>query len=402
MTETEDINHTILAWARETAGFSLEEAADKLGLTSSSRGTGSEKLAALEAGVKAPTVQQLERAAAVYRRPVITFYLDTPPARGDRGEDFRTAPGSVTPRDNGILDALLRDLRARQQLLRAMLEDEDEARPLRFVGAARVEDGPARVAATIRAALQVSEAEQRGATGPEALFNLLRAACEQQGVYVLLLGDVGSHHSDIGEDVFRGIALADDVTPFIVVNDNDAKPARSFTLMHELAHIWIGASGVSGPLKSLSVNIIERFCNDVAGEFLLPSASLDDNSSLRTLSIEMVLNATQRMADAWNVSQGLVTYRFLRQGWIRQGMAGELFGLFAERWRGEKQRSRGDSGGNGPGYYIVRRHRLGTALIKAVRRGLLGDTLTHTKAAKILGVNPANVGPLLADRARLA
>ena len=246
MAETEDINPHILVWARETAGLSLDEAAVKLGLTSSSRGTAVEKLAALEAGAKLPTVQQLQKAAAVYRRPLVTFFLDTPPVRADRGEDFRTAPGSVAPRDNGILDTLVRDLRARQQLLRSLLEDEDDARPLPFVAASRIVDGARPVAAAIRAELQVSEDEQRSAKGPEALFNRLRAACERLRIYVLLLGDVGSHHSDIGEDVFRGIALADNVTPFIIVNDNDATTARSFTLMHELAHIWIGASGVSG------------------------------------------------------------------------------------------------------------------------------------------------------------
>jgi hypothetical protein len=35
--------------------------------------------------------------------------------------------------------------------------------------------------------------------------------------------------------VFRGFAPADDLAPFIVINDND--PAHSFTLLHELVHI---------------------------------------------------------------------------------------------------------------------------------------------------------------------
>jgi transcriptional regulator with XRE-family HTH domain len=111
--ETEEINPGILVWARETAGLSLEEAAEKLGLTSSSRSPATEKLTALETGNRAPASQQLQRAAAAYRRPLVAFYLDKPPDRGKRGEDFRTTPGSVSPHDNGILDALLRDLKAR-------------------------------------------------------------------------------------------------------------------------------------------------------------------------------------------------------------------------------------------------------------------------------------------------
>ena len=402
MAESEQINPRILMWARETAGLSLEEAAEKLGLGTSSRSTAAEKLAALEAGEKAPTPQQLLRAAALYRRPLIVFYLAEPPSRGERGEDFRTTAGSVSPRENGILDALLRDLRARQLLLRAMLEDEEEARSLPFVGVARVEHGAQRVAAAIRAALGVTEEAQRGARDAEGLFNLLRAASERIGIYVLLLGDVGSHHSDIGEEVFRGIALADDVAPFVIVNDNDARPARSFTLLHELAHIWIGASGVSGPLQAMSTNVIERFCNDVAGELLLPSKSLAEQTRLQAADFEVVLRATERVAEDWNVSQGLVTYRFARMGWITADMANRLFGYLAERWRRQRQQSRESRDASGPTFFVLRRHRLGAALIEAVRRGLQGDVLTHTKAAKILGVSPTSVVPLLRERLRTA
>jgi Zn-dependent peptidase ImmA (M78 family) len=401
MPNAEQINPRILMWARETAGLSLEEAADKLGLATSSRSTAAEKLEALETGERAPTAPQLHRAAMLYRRPLIAFYLAEPPRRGERGEDFRTTPGAVSARDNGILDSLLRDLRARQQMLRAMLEDEEEARPLSFVGVARLEQGPLHVAAAMRMALRVTEEAQRRANGPEGLFNLLRGTTEKLGVYVLLLGDVGSHHSDLGEDVFRGIALADDVAPFIIVNDNDALAARSFTLLHELAHIWIGASGVSGPLQSISANAIERFCNDVAGEFLLPSVRLA-KSDLKDAGFDVVLRATERVAEEWNVSQALVTYRFARNDWIRPEIAGSLFKHFAERWRREKERSRERSDATGPSYFVVRRHRLGAALIEAVRRGLQGDVLSHTKAAKILGVSPGNVGPLLHARLRTA
>jgi len=94
-----------------------------------------------------------------------------------------------------------------------MLDDEEEAHALPFVGAAQIEHGPVRVAAAIRATLGVSADEQRAAKGAPALFTLLRTAAEKVGIYVLLLGDVGSHHSDVGEDVFGGIALTDDVVP---------------------------------------------------------------------------------------------------------------------------------------------------------------------------------------------
>ena len=58
---------------------------------------------------------------------------------------------------------------------------------------------------------------------------------------------------------------------------------------------------------------------------------------------------------------------------------------------------------NQRGWPRTRGHEAGeAALLDVVRRGLRGDVLTHTKAAKILGVGPANVEPLLRERLRTA
>ena len=121
-------------------------------------------------------------------------------------------------------------------MVRQILEDAEEAERRPLVGSARITDGPAKVAASIRAALGITEEQQRRSRDAGALFSVLRTVAERAGIYVLMRGDVGSHHSDIGEDVFRGFALADDLVPFVVINDNDAATARSFTLLHELAH----------------------------------------------------------------------------------------------------------------------------------------------------------------------
>ena len=406
MAQAVQINPGILSWARETAGLAPEEAADKLGLKSTAKATAVEKLLQTERGERPIGLGMLEKAAAIYRRPLVTFYLPTPPKRGERGEDFRTISGTTSPREDAILDTLIRDIRTRQQLLREALSDDEDTRPLDFVASCRIADGTDTVVSRIRMTLGVTTAAQRNAKDPAALFNLLRAAVERAGIFVLLLGDIGSHHSDISEDTFRGFALADDVAPFVVINDNDATPARSFTLMHELAHIWIGATGVSGPLRGAPANIVERFCNEVAGRFLLPPEGLERIAATNPAGFDFssALSLTDDVAWIWHVSQGVVTYRFLLNCWISNQVATEMFRAFADRWKADRQRAREsrDSDETGPGYYLVRRSRLGAGLIDAVRRALRGEILTHTKAARILGVAPTAVDQLLRDRPRAA
>jgi Zn-dependent peptidase ImmA (M78 family)/transcriptional regulator with XRE-family HTH domain len=404
MAQAAQINPGILSWARETAGLSVEEAAEKLGLKSTAKASAAEKLLRVEGGARPIGQGMLQKAADAYRRPLVAFYLPQPPARGERGEDFRAVAGAASPREDAMLDALIRDVRARQAMLREVLSDDEDARKLPFVASCKISQGAKIVEAKIRATLGVTITDQRRARDPGALFSHLRAATEKAGVYVLLLGDLGSHHSDIGEDVFRGVALADDIAPFVVINDNDAAPARSFTLLHELTHILIGASGVSGPMRGMSENAIERFCNEVAGDFLLPPEALEKMAAARGADFHRAMSLTDDIARSWNVSQGVVTYRFLLNRWITDEVATAMFRTFADRWRAQKQRDRETRGPDdtGPDYYIVRRSQLGAGLLDVVRRAIQGDTLTHTKAARILGVAPAAVDQLLRERSRAA
>src|ERR1039458_1748852 len=130
------LNPEIFTWARNTAGLSAGEAARALGFKNTRDRSAAERLRALETGDEEPSRSVLVRMAKAYRRSLLVFYLAEPPRTGDRGQDFRTLPGHE--KFNPELDALLRDIKARQGLIRSMLED-DKAEPLEFVNSATIE-----------------------------------------------------------------------------------------------------------------------------------------------------------------------------------------------------------------------------------------------------------------------
>ena len=399
-TRAQNINPSILAWARETAGFSVEEAADKLGLSSSEKASAAEKLEAFEEGENKPTRNQLLKLATLYRRPLTTFYKNEPPRIADRGEDFRTLPGPVPPKDNALLDALLRDVRARQDLVRAILEDDEDMHRLGFVSSLQVGQNATTAATLIKDAIGIEHDNWTSAYAtPDALFADLRNRIETLGVFVLLIGNLGSHHSNISEKVFRGFAIADDLAPFIVINDQDARTARSFTLAHELVHLFVGATGVSATPTTETPRTrlarVERFCNDVAGELLLPTASLQNIGALA--SVQLASGVIAELAENRNLSEPMVAYRLQRMGRIDEGVYAELNAMYAARWRDQRQRARerARESDSGPSYYVVRKHRLGNALLSLVGRTLRENQLTHTTAARMLGVKPSSVEPLL-------
>ena len=222
------VNHEILKWARETAGLSPEEAVRKLPIRDAWGITAVDRLGALETGQIEPTRSTLVSMSKQYRRPLLTFYLSAPPRKGDRGTDFRTLSVGSAPATYAIFDALIRETRARQSMVRAVLEDEDEADPLPFVRSKSMSDGQPAVLAALKTLLDVSVKTFHAQPRADAGFELLRTAAEAKGVYVLLKSDLGNYHTAMDTEVFRGFTIADEVAPFIVLNDRDARSGMVF------------------------------------------------------------------------------------------------------------------------------------------------------------------------------
>ena len=304
-------------------------------------------------------------------------------------------------KDNGLLGAILRDIQARQEMLTSALEDEDDLNPLPFVGSCSLADDPQEVAARIRTSLHLPATTSSRPSSPDELFKFLRAGIEAMGVYVLLVGDLGSHHSALSEDVFRGFALADPRVPFVVINDQDAKTARSFTLIHELVHIYLGESGISGSPEQAqgtgSAAKVEQFCNDAASYVLLPASfEVQKPVTLRTSDVAAVKLYIEQVAKRWAVSEPLVAFRLRRLGWITPALHEQFSNVYAQRWQDQKaaNKAKNQASEGGPNYYTVRLYRLGDALVDAVHRTVRDNRLTHTKAAKILGMKPGSVEPM--------
>ncbi|WP_298256855.1 XRE family transcriptional regulator [Bradyrhizobium sp.] len=388
-----DVNPDILVWARETAGLTPEEAVRKLGLSSSKSMTGVEKLAAYEKGVLSPSRPLLLKMSQQYRRPLVAFYMKSRPGQGTRPEDFRNIPDR-DPDSDILISVLVRNVRARQSAVREILVD-DESPALKFVASKSVKDGPDSVLESIIDVTGIGREEFRAKSTPELAFAYLRAKVEAAGVFVLLIGNLGSHHTAIDAEAFRGFALADKIAPFVVVNDQDARAAWSFTLVHELAHIWLGASGISGKVSDAET---EKFCNTVANLFFLSDTELDALKIANSSPLQETISTIADFARRRHVSGSMVAYGLLRKGVISVETWRAITRFFSAQWRkGRDAQKDREQDSTGPSYYVVRRHRLGRALMEAVSRALSEGTLSPTRASQILGVKPRSVSPLLSD-----
>ena len=383
-----EIKEDIFRWARENAKLSTEEAAHKLGFKDSLKSTAVEKVMALENGERDVSRALLFKMAQQYRVPLLTFYLDRPPKIGDRGKDFRTLPGTFGKKESANVDVLIRDIRARQSTIRETLIDSDEEIRLEFIGKHTVESGVITVVDTIREVLGLDLAEFRRQKSIKAVFQYLRQQVEAAGVFVVLNGNLGSHHTNISVEAFRGYSISDDIAPLILINDHDAKSAWSFTLMHEMTHLILGQTGISGVNNKLKV---EQFCNDVASELLLPQVEFE-RFRIANNNFDDLVAEISEFAKYKRLSSSHIAYRLYKRGDINRPLWGHLREFFREQWlESQKQARRKDkSQPGGPSYYVIKNYKLGS-LVGLVRRMTSSGVLTTTKAGMLLGVRPIKV-----------
>ena len=318
----------------------------------------------------------------------MAFYLDKPPIVGNRGEDFRTLPGDFERTENAHVDVLIRDIKARQSLVRDTLIEENEEIPLTFIGSNKVSQSVKTVAQSLREILNLDLEEFRAQSNYSNAFKLLRKSVEEAGVYVLLQGNLGSHHTNISVAAFRGFALSDDIAPFIIINDRDAQSAWSFTLLHEMTHLALGQTGVSGAYVEKR---IEKFCNEVASEFLLPTDEFKE-FTLSRFSFENDTEKISNYAFSKKVSNSHIAYRLYRRGDIDKNLWARLNDFYHKQWiiQRDKEKAKHKEKDGGPSPYVLRRYKLGT-LVGLVQRLTYSGAISTTKAGMLLNVRPLKV-----------
>lgn len=260
--QTLQISPNILRWAADQRGLSLDALVGLLGTPN--------KLDEFKAGRL--SIAQTEKLAQKTHIPFGYFFLDTPPANVERSlPDLRQLPNHA-PLSNDFFDAY-DDILRKQQWYQEYLQ-EHGAPPLDFVGKYQFSTNlpTGQIAADIQSTLGLTEVDRKQCKDYKAFYSLLSEKIENIGILVFKNSIVkGNSHRSLAVNEFRGFAIADKLAPVIFINGKDSEAAWIFTLAHELAHIWLGESGVSDIAeKQPNGQSLETYCNRIAAELLTP------------------------------------------------------------------------------------------------------------------------------------
>lgn len=376
-----DVAPELYRWAIERAGWDEQTAQRRF-----------PQLSEWAAGVRQPTLKQVEQFAHATHAPFGQLFLSEPPEEPLPEPDLRTSKDAAIRRPSADLLDTIYLCQERQDWYRDFAA-ENGLEPVRYIGTVSIQDSPARVAEQMREALNEPNPAPEAPRVWSATFRDLVDRIESTGALVMVSGVVGANtHRVLKPEEFRGFALSDDLAPLLFINGADTKAAQIFTLIHEFAHLWLGGSALSdASVADRSTNRTERWCNAVAGEFLVPT-----NSLRRECQDDVSPEDLDELARQFSVSTLVILRRIADVGYL-------AWDDFRARYIEEHQRVMAklaearetSSGGN---YYYTEPVRLSRQFARSVIESTYEGSTSYRDAYQLLGTTKHSTFEGLADQ----
>lgn len=372
----------ILKWARRTARMSAEEAASKVLVLA-------EQIEEWESGASQPTIRQAEKLAKAYKRPFALFFLSEIPRDFQPLQDFRRL-GSEPLGTASIF--IIREMQQKQDWISDELKANGEAK-LEFVGKFSLADAPVTVAENILSTLQINP---KSYSGTSPLREWIDKA-ETKGIFVSRTSFIHSRMK-LDSDEFQGFAIADPYAPFVFVNSDDWDAPCLFTLVHELAHLWIAESGISnvGEMdigSNAELPSIELLCNEIAANALMPTELMHSFPPSTFESANEIFRNIRGLGVSTfaflvrSYKLGMIqldTYRYLKK------QADSAFIAYKKREEERIALQKAGENKGGPSYYLLQVNKNGRLFTQIVLDAYKGGFIEPTEASSLLNVKVNN------------
>lgn len=372
------ITPNVLKWARESARMTEEIAASKVSVSV-------DKLAEWEKGEKQPTIRQAQILAKAYKRPFSILFLPEIPRDFQPLQDFRKN-GSKPLSTSSIF--IIREIQQKQSWISETNEENGEA-PLPFVGRFSSNDNPKVIANNILETLGIT-------AGNYESNNPIRewiTKAEAKGIFISRTSFIHSRLKLDSEEL-QGFAIADPYAPFVFINSDDWNAPQLFTLVHELAHIWIAETGISNNIeldlkKTSDFNKIELFCNEIAANVLMPETIIKNLE----MSVYKDSKSVFKTARAIGVSSFSFLVRALNLNIISLPVYKRLktesdvdFKEFLKKEVEKKAKQKAKENSGGPNYFLLQLNRNSRLFTQTVLDSFKGGSIEPTLASNLLNV----------------
>ena len=378
MAEKAYITPNVLKWARESARMSEEIACAKVSVSI-------EKLNEWEIGIILPTIKQAQTLAKVYKRPFALLFLPEIPRDFQPLQDFRKS-GSKPFNTSSIF--IIRETQQKQSWIRDLYEENREEK-LSFVGKFNIKDNPEAVAKDILKTLNINPASYQS---DNPIKEWIEKA-ESKGVFISRTSFIHSRLKLDSEEL-QGFAISDEFAPFVFVNSDDWNAPQLFTLVHELAHIWIAESGISNEIEQSAkdkdkYHPVELFCNEVAASALIPKEIITNLDNVTFKNSKEIFKSAKNLGvssfaflvRAYNLN--LINYAKYQS--LKKDAEYE-FDKFSKYEAEKKAKQKEKENKGGPNYFLLQLNRNSRLFTQTVLDTFRGGGIEPSLASNLLNV----------------
>lgn len=373
------VQPSVIRWARESMGMSVEDVAHKLKKSS-------EEVMAWESEEGAsPTYSQLENLAyKVFKRPLAVFFLPVPPDEIPPIQEFRTLPHTDLQTLHADTYLQVRKAHAYQLTLKEIFDGSNPSgkqiwkeAPLNIQLSVEVQ------ARTARKALGISLEDQLAWKSDELALKRWREAVEAKGIFVF--------KAPFKQKDISGFCLLDTEFPLIYLNNSTTKTRQIFSLLHELAHLLLNVNGISKFEASYVSRLpmverkIEQFCNKIAAEILIPSADFVQQIAAFPRNAESAEeHLFAKLANRYGVSREAVLRRLLDMERVSQA----FYEQKAKFWASQKKAVAGGD------WYASQNTYLSERFAREVIGRHYRNQISVEQASEFLGIKAKNFSGL--------
>lgn len=378
MAEKAYITPNVLKWARESARMPEEVACAKVSVSI-------EKLKEWENGDSLPTIRQAQTLAKAYKRPFALLFLPEIPRDFQPLQDFRKS-GSKPFSTSSIF--IIRETQQKQSWIRDLYEENKEKK-LPFVGKFNIKDNPEEVAKDILKTLDINPANYQS----DNPIKVWIEKAESKGIFISRTSFIHSKLKLDSEEL-QGFAISDEFAPFVFINSDDWNAPQLFTLVHELAHIWIAESGISNEIEQ-DVNDkdkyhpVELFCNEVAANALIPKEIINNLDNITFKNSREIFKSAK--------SLGISSFAFLVRAYklklinyaTYQSLKKDAeyeFVEFLKREAEKKAKQKEKEKKGGPDYFLLQLNRNSRLFTQTVLDTFRGGGIEPSLASNLLNV----------------
>lgn len=371
VTERVEIHPSLIRWAVNRSGRGADALIGKFPKLKSWQSDERAKL----------TFVELERLANETHTPMGFFFLKEPPNEEIPIPDFRTVKDRAVGEMSPDLVDTIHSMQLRQGWMHVYAQEEGWPR-LKFVGSSAKSRDVKATAHRIRECLQLSPFWASKVRTWDEAVSVLREKIENLRVLIVINGCVGNNTFRVLDaEEFRGFVISDNHAPLIFVNGQDSKSAQVFTMLHELAHLWVDRSGIFDSTElQPAQDATEIFCNEVAAEALIPE------EEIKTIWYDYEARETrfQDIAKLFKVSPIVAGRRLMDLDLVTKKAFFDFYKFYAAS--ANRVEPKRESGGS---FYNNQNFRVGKRFMRTVGQAVDEARITYTEAYKLTGLTNA-------------